>query len=173
MSESITVERVYQPREGKKYGSVKDTTGKFWDVWYQSLPDFTAGGTYIINEAASREYDGKTYWTIKKYQKVVSSSAPKTNGAAAPSHTFDDNTRRMDIFICGAMNSILSNPNTSTGPLDLRLMDIVELLQTFKQAWLAVFGPAPIPVKKPDLISTTTAPPPQHNEDMNDDRIPF
>ena len=171
----ITAVSVYPP-DKTPYVNLYDETGRRWGVYKDRASSIVQNGTYRVLEYDTKEIAGKTYYTIKRFETITNAPAPKTNGAApasaavVPSRRVEDNTTRMDIFICGAMNNLLSNPNSN--PMDMQLMDIVERLQTFKQAWLAVFGPAPIVVKKPDPISTTQRPP-VDNSDMGDESIPF
>jgi hypothetical protein len=180
----ITVAQVQQPPPGKQKGSVKDVSGKYWFVWPQDLNAFQPGGTYRITDYDTyNAQNGKVYYTIKRYQQVVgvggsggaSNQMPPPNRPMTP--TTDDSQRRLDIFVCGAVNNYLANPNIN--PDSLSAVDIVDIIQKFKQGWMGVFGPSPLPrqvAQRQDPISSgsqRTAPGTvSHNDDMNDD-IPF
>lgn len=178
---TITVAEARAPAPGRKLGVVRDTTGKTWYIDPNDLTSVVQGGTYVIQQYDTfRTQDGKTLYTIKRYQTVVGGNggqrmAPQQRsygqpapGSSHPSPPPNDNERRMDIFICGAFNNMLSNPNVQ--PADLQMMDMIDILNKLKGAWLGVFGPSPLPQRGAQQHS----PPPQHrNEDMGGDEIPF
>jgi len=166
MSEiTITAATVRHAEAGKQYGSIKDTTGKWWGIAEAEVRNFVEGRSYRITNYTTRDYNGKTYYTIKSFQELVNTAQSASQQAG--SVPFNDQQRRMDIFIAGAFNNMMHGRD----PNDYTMMDITDFLQKLKGAWLAVFGPNPVPrVKQNDPISTSQAP--QRNEDMNDD-IPF
>ena len=166
----ITVAQVQPPPPGKQKGSIKDVSGKYWFVWPQDMRSFVVGSTYIIQEYDTyNTQTGKTYYTIKRFQMVMGGAAGGAAPRAAPSPSEADGQRRLDIFVCGSFNNYLSNPNIN--PDTLTAMHVVEVLQKFKQGWMGVFGPSPLPsrqAQRQDSISSG----PQREDDMNDD-IPF
>lgn len=169
----ITVQEVRPPTFGKKTGIVADSTGKWWRAWPNMLPQFQPGNSYQI-DFDSNEYQGKTYNTIKAsmpmngVQQAVPNNRPQYS--APPPMTsqtsVDDNKRRLDIFVCGAFNNLMSNPNVD--PAGLSMMEMIDILHKFKGAWNGVFGPSPLP-RRNDPIGSGVSPAPN---DMNDD-IPF
>jgi len=162
---TITVALVKHADPGKQYGSIKDTTGKWWGIAEAETGNFVEGKSYRITNYTSRVYNGKTYYTIKSYQEFVNTAQPSSQ--SNNSMSFNDQQRRMDIFCAGAFNNMMQGQD----PRDWTMMDLTDFLQKLKGAWMAVFGPNPIPrVKQNDPISTTQRPPEQ--DDMNDD-IPF
>lgn len=179
----ITVQDCRPPNPGKKMGVIKDISGKTWLVDAAVINDFQPGtGINIQQYDTFRTNDGKTLYTIKRYQIVVGGAQTGVRQPpgqqqqypqrTAPTPQVNDNERRMDIFICGAFNNMLSNPNIN--PNDLQMMDIIDILQKLKGAWLGVFGPSPLPqrgTQRQDPISSGGTGSLPHN-DMNDD-IPF
>lgn len=169
----ITVKDVRWPAPGKKTGIVEDTTGKWWGVWPDKLGNFKAGLSYQITDFDSREFNGKVYYTIRQATPISGLQGQQaaqnrmSAGAASPrSQGSDDGQRRLDIFVCGAFNNLLSNPNIN--PVDMSMMDMIDILHKFKGAWMGVFGPSPLPVaRRPDPISSGPSDPA-----LNDD-IPF
>jgi hypothetical protein len=63
-TKTVKVKYVNQPKEGRKTGSIKTADGEYFDVWPDQLPKFKQGSSYEV-EYASREYNGKTYHTVK------------------------------------------------------------------------------------------------------------
>lgn len=186
---NITVTDVQPPSQGKKKGVVKDTNGKYWYVWPDKIYDFQIGKSYNITGYDSFTTDrGTTLHTIRTYTEATSGrqggvvhstiSQPPQRTTSQPSIGVDENQRRMDIFICGAINNMLSNQNVQ--PMDLTMMDMVDAIHKFRSAWLAVFGPSPLPrqqtPQRQNSISTGSIAAQQrtiqNNDDMNDE-IPF
>jgi len=84
---TIVAQYLNPPKPGRKTGSVKDADGQYWDIWPDKMAQMQQGGTYQI-EYETREYNGKTYCTIKS---IVGGQAPAPkangmNGAAKPAN---------------------------------------------------------------------------------------
>lgn len=181
----ITVAEVRQPEPGKKTGKIKATDGKVWYVWADKIHEFFPGGSYKITDYSTYRTDrGATLYTIKAYQALSSNGAASRQGNSAVSRPqmqpsvgpVSNNEHRMDIFICGAINNMLSNTNVD--PMALTMMDMVDAIHKFRSAWLAVFGPSPLPrqqTARPDPISSGTQTAQQGTIQHNDmdDEIPF
>ena len=179
----ITVSNVDWPGPGKKTGVVTDMNGRRWGAFPEVLGIMQPGGVYQI-EYVVRNWNGRSYNNITKAapgqagqpdgQQFMAPPRPQAPQASRPAPSFDDNARRMDIFVCGAVNNYLSNPNIN--PKDITMMEMIDLLHKFKGAWLGVFGPSPIPRPGPKPAAPTQqqqpAPAPAPNDDMNDE-IPF
>src|SRR6267154_5091184 len=115
----ITVATIRYPEAGKKMGAIIDSTGKRWGVWPDKLPGYQQNRSYEVAYKAS-DFKGTTYYTIETATPIGNGGAPGLilprppipESRPAPS----DDQRRMDIFVCGAFNNLLSNPNfTSEG----------------------------------------------------------
>lgn len=165
MAVTITVKEVRPPNQVGGRGSLIDSSGKLWIV--DNHHEFAAGTSYNVLSYENRTSKaGKAYYVMKNYQTIVTNGTVQHQMAQSQQHvqTVSDNQRRMDIFVCGAFNNYLANPSVQVAAMSM--MDMVELLQKLKGAWMGVFGPNPLP-KRDNSISTT-----QRNDDMNDD-IPF
>lgn len=141
----ITVADVMYPGPGKKQGQVVDQTGKQWYVWADKLHNYQKGGSYMIQKYKSSDFRGKTYYTIEEAQPIGGSpipvrEVPNTAVRLAPVAA-SDTERRMDIFICGAFNNIMANPNVN--PAMLEAADMVQLVKRLKTTWLTALGSPP------------------------------
>lgn len=139
----ITVSSKKQAEEGKKQCSLIDSTGKRWGFYPELWPQLDDFGTYEVLDFSTNQFNGRTYYTLKKVRAVAGAPATATPRTAtklptAPAgHTEDQ--RRMDIFVCGAFNNILAN--SSIDPLGMDLPTMVNLLSQLKKAWKASLGP--------------------------------
>ena len=169
---AITVQKVSWPTEGKRVGSVTDTTGKRWGVFPDKLGGFVEGGSYTIKEySAFTTNNGNVIHTIKVARPGGAAPSP-SNGQSAPQSgpPPNDNQRRMDIFVCGAFNNLLANPSVKAG--DLTQIEMIDILHKIKSSWVAVFGPTPINTPAAPQRPAPSSSPRYENPDMNDD-IPF
>lgn len=147
----ITVANVQPPAPGKKMASVYDTQGNRWLIFSNSTGQYAPGASYNI-EFESSMFNGKQYNKISS-ATLVAASAPAGNVVpmqqapqrAIPAQQFggqtqapNENTRRLDIFICGAFNNMLSNPQVN--PLLLSADDLTNFIKSVKQAWVNTLG---------------------------------
>lgn len=183
MSETITVAEIRQPQPGQKKGAIKDTSGRTWYVWADKMYLIAQGASYLIEQYDTYRTDrGNVLNTIRSFKTIdgvanrqQSTTQTMVRPATPPP---SNNEYRMDIFICGAINNMLSNQNVQ--PMDLTMMDMVDAIHKFRSAWLAVFGPSPLPrqqtPQRQSSISTGSIAAQQgtiqNNDDMNDE-IPF
>lgn len=151
MSEIITVTKVDGPGAGKKQGTVKDTQGRTWYVYPDKLHLYVEHCSYEIKETSVSNFNGRAYVTIRESSLVGGVAGPQTPTPAqtprqaAPQHQVsappmpqDDTQRRMDIFICGAFNNAMANPNVL--PMGMEAKDMVLLITRLKQAWINTLG---------------------------------
>jgi len=138
----ITVTSIEWPQAGKKMGAIIDNEGQRWGVWPDKLPGYQQFRTYEIG-FKSRDYQGKTYYTIET-AKPLGNGVTNT-GLIIPKpvpsrqdENFDDK-RRMDIFVCGSFNNIMSNPNVN--PTTFTNADMVAMVRGLKQVWTLTLGP--------------------------------
>lgn len=147
-SQTITVAAIEAPGIGKKQGRIVDSTGKKWNVWADKLANYQQFRTYeIIYE--TNEFKGIIFDVIKSAVAVGGESPPPRTSAANyqsppktytnPPATYDDNQRRMDIFVCGAFNNAMANPNTN--PLVMNAENMIMLINNLKTAWKRTLGP--------------------------------
>lgn len=155
----ITVAEIKYPEPGKKQGAIYDTAGNRWGVWADKLENYAIGQSYSISEYDTYDFKGKSYHTIKKASRVASAGAPQPSYApvrqappqfvpqAAPQAmpqqppvpTPDYQAiKDIHIFVCGAINNTLSNPNVN--PLSLELTDLIALMNKYQTAYRNTLG---------------------------------
>lgn len=176
MDIEITVARREPSPGDKKPGIIYDQTGKRWGCFPPLWNQLYEGGTFVVKHYTTFQgQNGQTYYTIKDAQPAtgMAQSNQQYNGQRSPPPARpmtpppDDNTRRLDIFMAVSWRAFMERVDD---PANMRLVEMVDQLHKFKSAWLAVFGPSPLPrqqVQKQDSISSG----PQ-NADI-DDEIPF
>jgi hypothetical protein len=152
---TVTVAYVNQPAEGKKQGNIKTDSGDYYGVPPAMLGQFSKGGKYEI-AYESREYNGKTYHTVKTV-KALGGAAPSSGGGG------DDSAKSENIFVCGAVNALLSGMT----PADVTPESIALLTNNLRMGWRRGL----VPVSKP-VSSGMAQKPAEPNADM-DDEIPF
>lgn len=72
----IVAQYVNQPQAGKKQGSIKTPEGQYYGVPPAMLGMFKPNGTYKVFYE-SRDYQGKTYHTVKTVSEVMPPPAPE------------------------------------------------------------------------------------------------
>jgi hypothetical protein len=133
----VTVQFVNDPKPGGKKGSIKTTDGAYYGVWADKLHEFKPGGVYEV-EYDESQFQGKTYRNINtsKGVKLIQEAAPKTNGAAGPVHSNNNNFRNPEqmfveaLMVTGIEQKLV--PFTEDGVTGAGLM-----LQT---AWQRLWG---------------------------------
>jgi hypothetical protein len=133
MRETITVQYVNPPKEGKK-PSIKTTDGRYFNVDADALSAFAAGSTYEI-ESESWDFKGKTYHKIKS----AKSPSASTNGSG---NSNSDRSSRIERQHSQAMALAYAKlVAESTGKVP-ELPDLRKLTDHFQQD----VGNAPLPV---------------------------
>lgn len=151
---TVTVAYVNEPAEGKKQGNIKTDSGDYYGVAPAMLKLFSKGGKYEITYE-SRDYNNKTYHTVKSVKPLGGSTSSSGGG--------DDSAKSENIFVCGAVNALLSGMT----PADVTPESIALLTNNLRMGWRRGL----VPVSKP--ASSGMAPKPaEPNADM-DDEIPF
>ncbi len=172
MDIQITVQDKVAPIADKKPGTIIDHTGKKWGLFRPQWDQIMIGASYVItNYGTWVNQGGVTYYTIKAISPIANgqlmpqATIPVRSMAQAMPQVPNDNQRRLDIFISVSWRAWLENANHD----ELTLTAMIDQLHKFKSAWLAVFGPSPLPRQQapvqPDPISSGP-------DDMNDE-IPF
>jgi hypothetical protein len=203
MSEIITVAGVTHPAAGKKQGKIQDTQGRIWQVWADKISQFNAGQSYEILTSKTTQFNGATYVTIGEFRPLTpgvgaqqaAAFAPPPQQARAPFYPptspppmpapqqaaaapISEHVRRMDIFICGAVNNMLANENIN--PLDINPDGMMQFITMMKEVWKKTLGPnagqsppAPAPAPAPaQAPSTAMVQSPTASVPFNDE-IPF
>lgn len=149
----VTVAYVNPPKGRARSATIKDTVGAYYGIDPGWQSQFSPGSTYKIEYETNGQYRNVTRF------KLVSAGAAPTAGASR-GHAQDDGLAER-IFVCGALNATLSNPNVQ--PHELAGSALVELVSKYRKVWAGTFGK---PSGGPPLGSTET------KDDMNDE-IPF
>lgn len=168
MSEIITVANVEGPAPGKKQGRVTDTQGRKWQIWGDKLHDYSIGVTYEVTKVKSNYFNGQQYVTIMESHPVGGSSGGPIGQPVARSNTsgstitipLPESNKDEQIFVCGALNNTLANPNIN--PMSLGVQDLVGLVNAYRDTWRNTFGRKPATVAKPQSAG----------DDM-EDSVPF
>ncbi len=169
MSIVITVANVLPPGQGKKQASIIDDTGKRWGIAVTEMGNFRQFGSYEILRFKENVFQGKTYYTIEQSVPVTGNPnvspppSPMQSAVNSGSYVNTNDQLRMDIFVCGAFNHMMSNP--SINPMDITGETLVFTVERLKAVWKKTLGP------QPDPISSTKA---RGGSDRElDDHIPF
>lgn len=172
MNQQIVVREIVSPKPGGKQYSVIDTAGQRWGVFADDIGNYTVGGVYNIINSTSSVFKGQTYITLKEAEFVrmdgtPPATAPQPTRSPAPPQQFrnpapaarpvaqpvavsqSEAERSLQIFVCGAVNNMLSNPNIN--PLDLKAMDLIGFINNCTTAYRNTLGRSP------------------RNDDMNDE----
>lgn len=136
---TITVEYKKQPTATNRPGSLKDSTGQWWDVWTASkkpggaiLDNFEVGGTYSVGYT-TRDYNGKEYHTITNVTQT-GAAAPKANGHTVPRQpTAPADSERM--FTCSILNAFIQ-----AGKVELDPSDLMEATNIIRGTYKMTFG---------------------------------
>ena len=152
----ITVQYVNPPAEGKKQGNIKTDSGDYYGVAPAMLGQFSKGGKYEISYE-SRDYNGKTYHTVKTV-KSLGGPAPSSGGGGG-----DDAAKQESIFVCGLMNAL-----AGAGLIkDITAENIALLTNNLRMGWRRGLVPAG------KAATSGMAPKPAQPDPDLDDEIPF
>ena len=143
---TIQVAQVSPPAPGKKRGKISDTNGTTYQAGYPMLNTFQPGGTYTITYKED-SFNGFNFKVIEGVQGGasvgVSPPTPTQPGTQAvnqyrpaPSAGTDPLPER--IFVCGALNAALSNPNMQ--PATLTSNQLVVMVKTYREVFARTFG---------------------------------
>lgn len=165
MDIQITVADVIYPAAGKKQGKIIDHTGKEWQVWGDKMANYSRGSSYVVQKYKTSDFKGRTYYTIEEATPVGQGpgmvrppAIPSTPVRMAPVQpNLSENERRLDIFVCGAFNNLMSNPNVN--PTLLSAADMISLMSRLKDTWVNTLGP-----NRPGTAKRA-----QDNSDINDE----
>ena len=82
---TFTVAAIYDPKDGKKTGSIKTSTDKWVSYWPSDKHLFTVGETYSA-VCDAREWNGNTYYTVKSPGKGGDVQSQGGGQSASPTH---------------------------------------------------------------------------------------
>lgn len=157
----ITVQAVTQPQPGKKRGRIQATNGQLFQADPSFLGQVALGRNYDVS-FETQNFNGTNFRVVKG---IVATAAPATTapsyasastggGVGIPSggrYGSTDLSTAERIFVCGALNAMLGNPNVT--PVNMSQTEIMHLVTNLRGAWASTFGkpagapsPAPTPV---------------------------
>lgn len=128
----VTVAYVNPPKGRARSGSIKDTDGGYYGIaWPAMQNDFKPGGTYKIEYEQNGQYRNVTR------SKLVSAAPPV---ASAHSGGGGDPQLAERIFVCGAINATMSNPNVNINSPEWGKQGCINLVNHWRAVWAATFG---------------------------------
>jgi len=141
---TVTVQELRPPAADKKRGRIVDVSGTL----YQSSPELQAtmkvGQNYNVTYKDD-EYNGVAFRVAESAVLVASQAVPyvpaktaQANPAPRSSYGATDMATAERIFVCGALNAILSNQNVVPG--DLTAAKMIATVHIIRTAWLNTFG---------------------------------
>ncbi len=133
----ITAAYVNPPKQGRKNGTIKDASEILYLAKPPILAQFQPGGQYKINY---EEYviNGTSFKEIKSAEQVGGAASGGNPSAGARRTYGQDEGLAERIFVCGAVNATLGNPNVK--PYELAGMGLVELVNKYRKVWQLTFG---------------------------------
>lgn len=137
----ITVEFCNPQQPGKKNASVKTKDGKLYFVPPEMFSQFTVGGSYSIEykDSSFTGRDGKRV-PFNVVEKVnASMAAPATGRNHQPAGRYQDDPAVAErIFVCGAINNMMSNQNID--PRGMTVEDVTEQVNKLREVWRRTFA---------------------------------
>jgi hypothetical protein len=163
----VTIDYVNQPNKNPKYGSIKTQELGYVSVAKEAL------GQFMQNEVCTISYATNPKGYHNLVQKMAHVPRPAANGpiagvaAAMTEVRAADVNRNRHIFVCGAVNSTLSNP--SINPLEMTQSERAQLTAS----WMGVYD---MTLGRPQTAAAPKPKPKEEEEslaDQMDDEIPY
>lgn len=170
-SATIGVQYVNPPAQGKKMGSIKDANGNYYGVQPGMLGLFQQGGTYEIF-FEDREFQGKTYHTVKTVKPVTqpAAAAQKIVGDVQRARTNEADAERM--WVCALLGHAIQS-----GQIDLRTdghSAVIEHGRQFLEDLILIWSKEEIPLRPvPGAQEAQQSQPGQPLNETYGDGIPF
>ncbi len=99
----IEAKYINTPQPGKKMGSIKAADGTYYGVAPEMVGSFKQGGVYEIF-FEDRDWQGKTYHTIKTFKAHESQTAPAAGKVLAQAERArTPETESKQIFVCALL----------------------------------------------------------------------
>lgn len=133
---TITVKYVNPPAAGKQKGSVKTADGQYFDVWADKIPNFQPNGVYDITYE-SREYNGRTYHTIKTANPKGSAPAPSGGFQRSGRNSYKETSARdaERMFVCSILKSFVE-----AGKVQINPNELLHAVNMLRSIWDETFG---------------------------------
>lgn len=145
----VTVAYVNAPRGRAKSGSIKDSAGNYYGIkWPDWQNEFVPGNSYKIEYEQNGQFKN-----ITRY-KLIGANLHKP----AVAHGGGDPDLAERIFVCGAVNATMGNPNVHPNSQEWDTRGCINLVNHWRKVWANTFGGKAVET--------------QVKDDMNDE-IPF
>ena len=144
---TFTIASIYDPKEGKKTGSIKTTSDKWISYWPSDKGQFVAGNSYSA-VCSTREWEGKTYFTV---------NSPGKNGNIT-------NTGNTPTLV--AQNAPQQAPTPSHGVAKDEIISRLAIAQADADSWMAWVEKRSEAPQSPQQME-------QPQDDFGDTDIPF
>lgn len=145
----IQVQSVTQPAPGRKRGRIQAANGQLFQADPSFLNSVVGGANYTV-EYEDQSFNGATFRVVKNISPTTFPApvgSPSSSGGAAnptshpaPAGRYGgtDMATAERIFVCGALNAMLSNTNIT--PANMTQLEITHLVTNLRGAWGATFG---------------------------------
>lgn len=128
--ETITVAYCNPPGEGKKQATIKSTAGAIYGLFPDKLAHFKVGQTYTV-EVQSREFQGRTFKTIKSIVHGGNGTQAAPAPSGAPSYT-----KAEEMFIMGVLGRCYQGTGSLPDALTLT-MNVRNLRRAWREGFQA------------------------------------
>lgn len=145
---TVTVSGVFDPKAGKANGTIKDTEGKMYLAEPKLLSQVRAGGRYTLGY----KFGNGNFGNLMFVEKVsaVAGGAPAAGGSGQTVNSYvNDREKQEHIFVCGAVNSILSNPSVDVTQIDTGWL--AKITSAARAAYALAWSNKPAEAKKNDM----------------------
>ncbi len=162
---TATIEAKYinTPQPGKKMGSIKSADGTYYGVAPELLPQFKQGGVYEIF-FEDREWQGKTYHTVKTVKATTQTAAAAGTVLAQAERARTPDTESRQIFVCALLVAAIKAGQVN-------ILEASDLIAAVDNSVLArnrlLEGGQPKPATAPKTNSQAA------DEDPMNDEVPF
>ena len=112
--------------------TVKDANNQLFGVYPEKLSEFQVNGIYDI-EYEERQWEGRTFRTIKSAAKKGEAPRPMGRGPMAPRETSMKDAERM--FVCSLLNAAITS-----GKVDFTGAKLEAAVNGLRGVWANTFG---------------------------------
>ncbi len=95
--QEITVAKIEPPAQGRKQGTIHDTSGGRWKAWGDKLANYQVGSTYTITYKTN-SFNGQSFNVIDN-AVLASHGTPQQARQVAATQTNSDDKRSEDIAV--------------------------------------------------------------------------
>jgi hypothetical protein len=133
----INVKYVNPAAAGKKNASIKTDDDQFFLVPPEMLGQFQQGGRYKI-EYKANAFKGVTYKYVEKIEPDVAAGPSPIAKHQAGKYGSTDMATAERIFVCGAYNALMGNPNID--PRGISVDERIAEVNKNRDVWRQTLG---------------------------------